>query len=169
MPDFRFVIGALLAVVVLGVTSFGLLAAVQLTHLPKVGPLETARSGFDERAEWNQFTDADSARRFDDLARRADAALTAAERAVARPAKATEPVVPSDAIEQSAAERRLDVTPVAVVAAERAAIVTANAVKPVAAADAVMPDRDVRADLTPQVTPQAAAPVAPRETPADAG
>src|SRR5262245_57010549 len=57
MADFRFVIGALLAVIVLGVTSFGLLAAVRLTHQPKVGPLETARGGFDDRAEWNQFND----------------------------------------------------------------------------------------------------------------
>src|SRR5262245_49782631 len=110
MADFRFVLGALLAVVVLGVTSFGLLAASRLSHQAKIGPIETARSGFDDRAEWNQFNDADSARRFDELARKADAALTAAERAVARPAKATEPVAPSDAPEQRTAEQPLDLS-----------------------------------------------------------
>src|SRR5262249_4264438 len=38
LPDFRFAIGAALAVAVLAVTSFGLLTAVRFTHHGKPGP-----------------------------------------------------------------------------------------------------------------------------------
>ena len=70
LPDFRFAIGALLATAVLGITSFGLLAAVRLTHQAKVGPLESSRSvPFDDRADWNQFNDPDSTRRFEEIGR----------------------------------------------------------------------------------------------------
>jgi len=51
LPDFRFVIGAVLATVVLGVTSFGLLAAARLTYQGKAGPFEASRNApFDDRA-----------------------------------------------------------------------------------------------------------------------
>jgi hypothetical protein len=74
LPDFRFIIGATLAVVVLAVTSFGLFMAVHVTHQAKVGPLEASRSPvFDDRADWNQFYDPAGARRFEELARKADA------------------------------------------------------------------------------------------------
>ena len=49
LPDFRFVIGALLATIVLGVTSFGLLAAVRLTHQGKIGPLVRSTSEVSRR------------------------------------------------------------------------------------------------------------------------
>jgi hypothetical protein len=99
LPDFRFVIGAVLATVVLGVTSFGLLAAVRLTHHGKVGPLESSRHvAFDDRADWNQFNDPDSARRFEELAHKSDAADAAAERAAARPVDLVQPVAAADVV-----------------------------------------------------------------------
>jgi len=70
LPDFRFVIGAILAIVVLGVAALGLTTAARLSHEAKVGPPEATRSvAFDERADWNQFSDPALARRFDVLAR----------------------------------------------------------------------------------------------------
>src|SRR3954471_15263549 len=119
LPDFRFVLGAVLAMTVLGVTSFGLVAAARLTHQGKVAPLEPAPStAFNDRPNWNQFNDAESARRCDDLARKADAALTAAERAAARPASATQPIAPDDTAEERAGDQPpLDLTPPPVVVA----------------------------------------------------
>jgi hypothetical protein len=70
LPDFRFVIGAILALIVLGVAALGLTTAARLSHEAKVGPPEATRSvAFDERADWNQFSDPSLARRFDVLAR----------------------------------------------------------------------------------------------------
>jgi hypothetical protein len=43
LPDLRFLIGAVLATVLLGVTAFGLMAALQLSHQSKLAPLETSR------------------------------------------------------------------------------------------------------------------------------
>ena len=68
LPDFRFVIGAILATAFLGVMSVGLFATVRHTHQAKVGPLEASRTlAFGDRADWNQFADPDAARRFDEL------------------------------------------------------------------------------------------------------
>ncbi len=78
LPDFRFAIGALLAVAVLGVASVGLLTAARLTGQVKVGPLQASRNvAFADRPDWNQFYHPDSARRFDELVRRHE--QTAAE------------------------------------------------------------------------------------------
>jgi hypothetical protein len=61
LPDFRFLIGAVLATAVLGVTTFGLATAVQLSHQTKIGPLEVARSfAFAEPAVRRPFDDAAS-------------------------------------------------------------------------------------------------------------
>jgi hypothetical protein len=74
LPDFRFVIGAVLALAVLATTAFGMLVAVRATHQTKAGPLEVSRNlAFDDRADWNQFYDPDSGRRFEELARKSDA------------------------------------------------------------------------------------------------
>src|SRR5713226_4929254 len=131
MPDFRFVIGAVLATAVLGVTSFGLLAAVRLTHHAKVGPLQSSRSlVFDDRADWNQFYDPESARRFEELARKADAPDAAVQRAADRPADVT---APSEiAMAPSVATPPLNVT-------APAAVDTAPAATPSAAAAVEVP------------------------------
>src|SRR6266545_4243436 len=74
LPDFRFVIGAVLASSVLAVAALGVLTAARLTHQVKGGPLEPSRSlAFDDRSDWNQFYDPDNARRFEELARKSDA------------------------------------------------------------------------------------------------
>jgi hypothetical protein len=43
LPDLRFAIGAVLATALLGVTAFGMAAAVQIAHQGKVSPLEASR------------------------------------------------------------------------------------------------------------------------------
>jgi hypothetical protein len=74
LPDFRFVIGATLAIALLGIAAFGITTAVRLSHEAKIGPLEAMRSvAFDERADWNQFSDPELARRFDVFARQPEA------------------------------------------------------------------------------------------------
>ena len=92
LPDFRFVIGAAVVTALLGMTGLGLFASTQLSQPGKKGPLETARSlAFTDHAEWNQFYDADSVRRFVVLGPRAEAAVVpddAAERRSEEPATA---------------------------------------------------------------------------------
>ena len=88
LPDFRFVIGAVLAAAVLAVTALGLLTAARVTHQTKSGPLETSRNlVFDDRSDWNQFYDPDSARRFGELARKADAPEASTQPAADVPAQ----------------------------------------------------------------------------------
>jgi hypothetical protein len=99
LPDFRFVIGATLATAVLGVAAFGLATAVRLSHQTKIGPLESSRSlAFDERADWNQFSDPELMRRFEDLARQVDAAGATPEVDVAA-ANMPQPAVSSPGLE----------------------------------------------------------------------
>ena len=43
LPDLRFLIGAVMATALLGVTLFGLAAAMHISHQSKVGPLEASR------------------------------------------------------------------------------------------------------------------------------
>ena len=43
LPDLRFVIGAVLATALLGVTLFGLAATMHISHQSKIGPLEASR------------------------------------------------------------------------------------------------------------------------------
>lgn len=43
IPDLRFVLGAVIATALLGITLFGLVTAVHLSHQSKVGPLEASR------------------------------------------------------------------------------------------------------------------------------
>ena len=88
LPDFRFVIGAVLAAAVLGVTALGLLTAARVTHQTKLGPFETSRNlVFDDSSDWNQFYDPDSARRFGELARKADATEASTQPAAEVPAQ----------------------------------------------------------------------------------
>ncbi len=109
LPDFRFVIGATLAVVVLAVTSFGLFMAVRVTHQAKVGPFESSRSPvFDDRADWNQFYDPAGARRFEERARKADAEVSVQRAAEsppdASPPPAVQPPAPAQAAQSQAAQ-----------------------------------------------------------------
>jgi hypothetical protein len=74
MPDFRFVLGAILAIAVLGVTGFGLAVSVRLAHEARMRALEPGRSlAFAAPAERNPFYDPDGARRLEGSAGRTEA------------------------------------------------------------------------------------------------
>jgi len=108
-PDFRFVIGAALALAVLAVAAIGLLTAVRVTHQAKVGPFESSRSlVFDNRTDWNPFYDSDNARRFDALARKSEGAQPPpagdGPAGTADPVEATAAVTPADR-DEAAGER----------------------------------------------------------------
>jgi hypothetical protein len=65
LPDLRFVIGAVMATALLGVTLFGLAAAMHISHQSKVGPLEASRMLAYTPESGHRIFDA-PARRFDD-------------------------------------------------------------------------------------------------------
>src|SRR5260370_13962814 len=94
-PDFRFVLGASLAIAVLAVGGLGLVTSVQLAREARMAPLEDARSlAFAGHAEWNQFYDPDSTRRFEGLAGKTEAPLAEARlEAPAETSVAAPPVI----------------------------------------------------------------------------
>jgi hypothetical protein len=90
LPDFRFVLGAILAIAVLAVTGVGLVTSVRLVQEARLGPLGGGRSlAYAEHSEWNQFYDPDSARRFEGPAGKTEAPV-----AEARPETAIAPTAP---------------------------------------------------------------------------
>jgi len=71
LSSLRFVMGAILASATLMVSALGLLSIVRLGQITTAGPTEVSRNlSFDDRTDWNQFYDADSGWRFEQLARR---------------------------------------------------------------------------------------------------
>jgi hypothetical protein len=112
VPDFRFVLGAILAIALLAVAGLGLVTSVRLVQEAHINPIEDARSlAFAGHAQWNQFYDPDGARRFEDLAGKAPATearletpADTAEMAppVAAPAAVPEAVPPETPPEQTA-------------------------------------------------------------------
>src|SRR6266545_3975968 len=109
LPDFRFVIGAVLATSVLAVTALGLFTATRLTPQGKSGPLETSRNlAFDDRSDWNQFYDPESTRRFEELMRKSDPS--------AQPTAAP----PTDAVPPASSASEIAATPSAEVPAPAA-------------------------------------------------
>jgi hypothetical protein len=79
LPDFRFVLGAVLAITLLAVAGLGLVTSVQLVREAHMAPLEDTRSlAFAGHAEWNQFYDPDGARRFEGLAGKPEGPVAAA-------------------------------------------------------------------------------------------
>jgi hypothetical protein len=80
LPDFRFVLGAILAIALLAVAGLGLVTSVQLAHEARMVPLEDSRTlAFAGHAEWNQFYDPDGARRFEGLAGKTEDQLAPAQ------------------------------------------------------------------------------------------
>jgi hypothetical protein len=119
LPDFRFVIGATLAATVLGVAAFGLATAVRLSHEAKVGPHEALRSlAFDDRADWNQFSDPELARRFEDLPRQTEATA-----AMPVPEAVAAAEVPGPAVVTPAVEARAPDEPAASIPSDIANVV----------------------------------------------
>ena len=148
LPDLRFVIGAIFATAMLGIVAIGLFATVRMTHQAKMGPLEISRNvTFDDRADWNQFSDPDSVRRFEELTRRSAPAEASTLRAATAPA-----------IEQSSIPAADAPTVLAVPAADLAADVVADlAAYLVPDAPAVAPPQPAAAVETAEVAPPVAA------------
>jgi hypothetical protein len=104
LSSLRFIIGAILAGATLYVSALGLHATARLRHMAKAGPIEVSRNLlFDDRVAWNQFYDADGARRFEKLARKPSASETAETSALGAP-RAPEQAAP-EASDQPAAEK----------------------------------------------------------------
>jgi hypothetical protein len=94
LPDFRFVLGAILALTMLAVGGLGLVTSVQLVREAHMAPLEESRSlAFAGHTEWNQFYDPDTARRFEGLAGMTEAPV--AEARLEPPAEALAPPAPA--------------------------------------------------------------------------
>jgi hypothetical protein len=74
LPDLRFVFGALMVIAITGMIGVGLFVSAQLFHQAKMGPTDSRRNlAFTDRAEWNQFYEPGSVRRFVGLARQGEA------------------------------------------------------------------------------------------------
>jgi hypothetical protein len=109
LPDLRFVLGAALAAAMLVVVSAATLMAIRLKPQTPAIPVQSTRAlGFDERADWNQFQDPETARRFGALA--ADAADAVAKRSLDQPLELTRPVAPPDAAPERAPQHSAEMT-----------------------------------------------------------
>jgi hypothetical protein len=105
LPDFRFVLGAILAISMLAVAGLGLVTSVRLLHEAQMNPREDQRSlAFAGHAEWNQFYDPDGARRFEGLAGKTEDPLAQArlETPVETPVIALPVIAPVSPEEQTA-------------------------------------------------------------------
>ena len=79
LPDFRFVLGAILALTMLAVGGLGLVTSVRLVREAHMAPLYESRSlAFAGHAEWNQFYDPESARRLEGLTGNTEAPIAEA-------------------------------------------------------------------------------------------
>jgi hypothetical protein len=137
LPDFRFVLGAILAIAVLAVAGLGLMTSVQLVHEARMNPIENARSlAFAGHPEWNQFYEPEGARRFQGLAGKtegpvAEAGLeNAAETAGIAPPVVAPPMIAPPTIELLGTEERMASLP-----AHRLDPIIAPAIAPVMADD----------------------------------
>jgi hypothetical protein len=160
LPDFRFAIGAILAITMLGVTGFGLAMSVQLMHEARVGSFDASRSlAFADNADRNQFYDADAARRFQGLDAKVDepdadvpvdpAAVPSRVVALATPDDRTASLARSDAGTGQAAE------PDAAPAAVRAPVPDQPAADPPPNAVEAKPDTTEYVASAPAVQPPA--------------
>jgi hypothetical protein len=97
LPDFRFVLGAILALAMLAVGGLGLVTSVQLAREAHIAPLEESRSlAFAGRAERNQFYDPDAARRLEGLGGKVE--VPAAPVAPARLEPPAEALAPAETV-----------------------------------------------------------------------
>jgi hypothetical protein len=125
LPDFRFVLGAILAIAVLAVAGLGLATSVQLAHEARMNPIEDARSlAFAGHAEWNQFYDPEGARRFEGLAGKTEGPVAGARLETAAETSGIAPPVtaPAGAQERTAGipANRLDPDIAPVIADDKA-------------------------------------------------
>ena len=153
LPDFRFVLGAILALTMLAVGGLGLVTSVRLVREAHMAPLDESRSlAFAGHAEWNQFYDPDAARRFEALAGKTEAPV--AEARLEPPAETPAPAPPETAppaIAQPAPEEQTAALP-----AHQPEPAVGTDVAPVGADDKALektPDADPVAPLAPTTVP----------------
>jgi hypothetical protein len=109
LPDFRFVLGAILAISMLAVAGLGLVTSVRLLHEAQMNPREDQRSlAFAGHAEWNQFYDPDGARRFEGLGGKTEGPLAQAR--LETPAETSE-IAPAEIAPVSPEEHTASIPP----------------------------------------------------------
>jgi hypothetical protein len=139
LPDFRFALGAIVAIALIGVAGLGLVTSVQLVREAHMGPLDDSHSlAFAGHAEWNQFYDPEAARRF--------AGLTGASES-----PSTEP--PAQAPKEAQAPEAPTPVP-----AESPALVPTGADEHTASIPAHRIDPDIADDKPPETPPIAETP-----------
>jgi hypothetical protein len=107
LPDFRFALGALLAIALIAVAGLGLVTSVRLAREARIGPLDDPRSlAYAGHAEWNQFYDPDGARRFVGLAGKTEAPVAETPHATPAEAPETAPEEPAECTASIPADRR---------------------------------------------------------------
>jgi hypothetical protein len=150
-PDFRFVLGATLAIALLAVAGLGLVTSVRLMQDARISPIEDARSlAFAGHEGSNRFYDPEGARRFEGLAGPTEGPL--AEAPPEAPAESAATALPATA------------PPVTAPAA------VAPAAERVASAPATLPEPDlaqeiqIRTQLETQTPTQKLAPAPPEAT-----
>jgi hypothetical protein len=174
LPNLRFVIGAMVTAVLLGVTGLGLFATAWTARPGKVGPLEASRNvPFDDRADWNQFNDPDGARRFEELARKAAPASSPVDHITetAPDVASLEPnatITPADGAPTSAPPERvaeaappaIEAVPAAATPSEPASEKTADLPPPPTTTDVALPPTEAPPPATPFATAAVPVPVA---------
>jgi hypothetical protein len=139
-PDFRFVLGAILAITLLAVAGLGLVTSVQLMREARMAPLEDPRRlAFAGRADWNQFYDPESGRRFEELAGKAEGPVA---RARLEPSAEPSAAVSSGSAPAGPDQRTASIPP------PRIEAVTVPEIAPVTADDKA-PDTTLDADPPP--------------------
>ena len=105
-PDFRFILGAILAIALLAVAGLGLVTSVRLMQEARISPIGDARSlAFAGHEGSNRFYDPEGAQRFEGLADRTEGPLAEVRLEAAAESAATAPAVTAPAAETPAAER----------------------------------------------------------------
>jgi hypothetical protein len=112
LPDFRFVLGATLAIALLAVAGLGLVTSVQLVREARLVPIEDARTlAFAGHTEWNQFYDPDGARRFEGLAGKTEGPVAPARLEAPAETSAIAPIIAPMIAPLDRAERTTDIPP----------------------------------------------------------
>jgi hypothetical protein len=173
LPDFRFILGAILALTMLAVGGLGLVTSVRLVREAHMAPLESRSLAYAGHAEWNQFYDPESARRFEGLSGKTEAPVSEARREPPAETSALAPPEPAPPAIAAEATATPAIAPPAVPPAapeEPTAAIPAHAPEPVIAAEIAPVEPDDNApEKAPEKTPEADPPTPPAEASAPDG
>jgi hypothetical protein len=148
-PDFRFILGAILAIALLAVAGLGLVTSVRLMQEARISPIGDARSlAFAGHAGSNRFYDPEGAQRFEGLAGRTEGPLAEARPEAPAESAATSPPVTAPPVTAPAAETA---------AVERVASAPATLPEP-----DLSPEIQIRTQLETQTPTQESAPAQPQ-------